>query len=108
MANALPPLVLPANTLVGNIGAGDAQAAAIPISTLLASIGLVDNNIAALKNLAVPISAGVYIVLGYTTPGDGGQGIFFWNAADSTADNGGTVIACTANGANAGRFNKLL
>jgi hypothetical protein len=64
-------------------------------------------NIAALKALPVPTFSGTYIVQGYTTAGDGGQGIFFWNATDATADNGGTVLACTANGASNGRFNKL-
>jgi hypothetical protein len=64
-------------------------------------------NIAALKALAVPTSSSIYIVKGYKTEGDGGQGIFFWNPADVTADNGGTVLACTANSVAAGRFNKL-
>ncbi len=66
-------------------------------------------SIAALKALTVPVSTPVitYIVQGFTTPGDGGAGVFFWNATDSTANNGGTVIACTANGAADGRFNKL-
>jgi hypothetical protein len=63
--------------------------------------------ITALKAVAVPVTPITYIIQGYNAAGDGGAGVFFWNATDATADNGGTVIACTANGASNGRFNKL-
>jgi len=47
--------------------------------------------IASLKSLA----AGAYSavdVAGYSTTGDGGEGVFEWDAASSTADNTGTII----------------
>ena len=91
--------LLSGSSLVGYDSGGTVQLA------LDGLLGLV--NIAALKALAVPTSSRVFIVQGFVTAGDGGQGIFFWNATDATADNGGTVIACTANGAANGRFNKL-
>lgn len=37
-------------------------------------------------------------VLGYYTAGDGGGGEFYWDAASSATDNGGTVIAANAGG----------
>ena len=33
------------------------------------------------------------IVLGYSKPGDGGQGIFFWDAESQAAVNRGSVVA---------------
>lgn len=36
------------------------------------------------------------LVAGYTSPGDGGGGQFYYDAAASDADNGGTIIAPTA------------
>ena len=67
-----------------------------------AALQIVDT-IAALKALS-PID-GTYLVRGYAAVGDGGGGIYYWNSIDTTADNGGTVIALTAGGT--GRFNKL-
>lgn len=45
-------------------------------------------------------------VRGYYSPGDGGGGIFFWDATATTTDNGGTVIALTAGGV--GRWRRVL
>jgi hypothetical protein len=56
-------------------------------------------NIAALKGIAsfaaaLGASDGYVQVLGYYTPGDGGEGIFRWDSSDTTSpDNGGTIIA---------------
>ena len=44
-------------------------------------------------------------VLGYSAQADGGGGVFWWNATDTTPDNGSTVIAPTAGGT--GRWNLL-
>lgn len=47
-------------------------------------------------NLLVP-PIGYYYVLGYTKPGDGGEGTFIFKPSDSTsADNGGTMIVDAA------------
>jgi hypothetical protein len=62
--------------------------------------------IARLKALTVgslPTGTAVQ-VLGYTSAGDGGGGLFRWNGADATADNGGTVIAPTSG---SGRWNRV-
>lgn len=63
------------------------------------------DSIAALKALTAPVTAATYIVRGFATVGDGGGGIYWWNAADVSADNGGTTIQLNAGGN--GRFNKL-
>lgn len=70
------------------------------------TITVVDSHVAA-KALAVPSGALTVLIRGYSTPGDGGGGFYWWNVLDTTADNGGTVLALTANGANPGRLNKL-
>lgn len=44
------------------------------------------------------------LVAGYSTPGDGGGGVFYYDAGASTADNGGTIIAPTAG---AGRWLRI-
>ncbi len=61
-------------------------------------------SIAALKAAPKPIVDGSYVqVLGYYAAGDGGGGVYRWNATDISADNGGTIIAPTAGGT--GRWN---
>jgi hypothetical protein len=68
------------------------------------SLGVLDS-IAALKALPVPNVPATYLVRGFAAAGDGGGGFYWWNAADVTADNGGTIIQLNAGGN--GRFNKL-
>lgn len=63
--------------------------------------------LAVLRASAVPTTPIVVVTTGYLTIADGGQGLYFWDSTSTTADNGGTVIACTANGSSAGRFLKL-
>jgi hypothetical protein len=54
----------------------------------------------------VPDSAkAVLIINGYSAEGDGGQGVAFWNSADTTAADGGTVAAVT--GISTGRWNRI-
>ena len=43
-------------------------------------------------------------LLGYYEPGDGGQGIFFWNDGKTGPDDGGTLIKCQNE---KGRFSRL-
>ena len=62
-------------------------------------------SVAALKSLSTPTVPLIFIVGGYAALGDGGGGFYWWNAADNTADNGGTILQLNAGGA--GRFNKL-
>lgn len=62
-------------------------------------------NVAALKALAAPSVAATYQTEGYYTAGDGGAGTYWWNSTDTTADNGGTVIAPNAGGT--GRWNLI-
>lgn len=62
-------------------------------------------NVSALKNLVAPVAGTVYATNGYYTAGDGGGATYFWNAADSRTDNGGSIIQLTAGGV--GRFNLI-
>ena len=71
--------------------------------TFLTGIAVV-TNVAALKALA-PGAYSTVLVQGYGAQGDGGWGMFWWNAADATADNAGTVIQPNAGGV--GRWNRL-
>lgn len=75
-----------------------ANAASLVMVNIIATIAL-------LKALAAPVAPIVYLVAGFAAFGDGGGGLYWWNSADSTADNGGTVIALNAGGV--GRFNKF-
>lgn len=76
----------------------------IPINALASAVILQIDTIAALKALTPPLNSVTYLVRGYYGIGDGGGGHFRWNAADSTADNGGTVIAPAAG---SGRWNRV-
>ncbi len=49
---------------------------------------------------------GTVTTQGYYAAGDGGAGAYWWNSTDTTADNGGTVIAPNAGGT--GRWNLLV
>lgn len=59
-------------------------------------------NVAGLKNVVAPLSSVVYGTTGYTTNGDGGAGLYFWDAASVVADNAVTYIQLTGGGT--GRF----
>jgi hypothetical protein len=69
------------------------------------SVSLVVDTVAQLKALAAPSSALTYLVRGYYAAGDGGGGVFRWNSADATTDNGGTVVQLNAGGV--GRWNRV-
>ncbi len=59
-------------------------------------------NLSAMRK-AIPETDGAAVMLaGYYAAGDGGKGIFYWDAGETAADNGGTVIAPT--GAEVGRY----
>lgn len=49
-------------------------------------------NVAALRALSEPGAIQIRQTLGYTDAGDGGDGVYWWNASDTRTDNGGTVI----------------
>lgn len=61
------------------------------------SKAIVVDNVAALKALTVAsVDDGqVFLTRGYYSDNDGGQGTYVYDAASSTSDNGGTVIAPT-------------
>ncbi len=63
-------------------------------------------NIAALKAIDVSEIAGntQISVAGYYAPGDGGGGIFYYDAGSSATDNGGTIIAPTVG---SGRWKRI-
>lgn len=61
------------------------------IATARSNLGLADvTSIAALR--ALPVTMVRIFVQGYYALGDGGGGTYIWNAANSAADNGGSVI----------------
>jgi|APSaa5957512535_1039671.scaffolds.fasta_scaffold11882_2 hypothetical protein len=60
-------------------------------------------SIAELKTYGTSMGDGDSVeVLGYTTAGDGGGGTFYWSAASTATDNGGTIIQAT--GVTTGRW----
>jgi len=61
---------------------------ALPETTLTA--------ISNLKAETVNFEGKAVNVLGYYSKGDGGGGLFYWDAASTEADNGGTIIQATA------------
>lgn len=57
------------------------------------------DSIAALRAFTVTVAGVTQTVaqtLGYTARGDGGGNIFYWDAASTATDNGGTIIKATA------------
>lgn len=64
---------------IGAIGAAD-------VNTIVGAAGT-----QSLQRI-VPASPIAVIVKGYTTPGDGGGGSFYWDAANIATDDGGTII----------------
>ena len=52
-------------------------------------------NVAALRLASGTINGDTALTNGYYTQGDGGEGLYVWNASGTTADNGGTIIAPT-------------
>lgn len=68
------------------------------------TINVVDTK-AQLKALPVPTSAVTYLVRGGAALADGGGGTYYWNSADVSADNGGTILQPNAGGI--GRWNAL-
>ena len=87
------------------IGSSNITFALIPAPSSGAQTPYIVDSIAVLKSILTPAAALTYIVRGFAAVGDGGGGFYWWNAADVTADNGGTVIQLNIGGA--GRFNKL-
>lgn len=101
----LPPAALRANGFQAYDGSGNPIISqgitTVPAGTLASIV----DSVSALKALAAPASAVTYYVRGYYTPGDGGDGFFRWNAADSSTDNGGTILQPNAGGV--GRWNRI-
>ena len=61
--------------------------------------------LANLQNFPAVSSMTVYL-LGYTAPGDGGQGFFYWNALSTATSNNTTVVA--PNGLPQGRWIRIV
>lgn len=88
-----------------NLGLGTvATLSSIAQANLAADVQYQVDTIAALKALTSGTHDTV-LVRGYYAINDGGGGLFRWNGADSTADNGGTVIQPTVG---SGRWNRIL
>lgn len=104
----LPSVELRANKALifdasGNPTVGSGSASTIPDVSLVQVV----DTIASLKALAIPSGAVQYFVRGYYTAGDGGGGVFRWNASDTAADNLGTVLIPNA-APGTGRWNRIL
>ena len=114
----LPPAVQRANAYVafdsqGNVITTNGGPGTVPISTVMqpvveatstqealellgSTISLV--NIATLRAFADTTTPPAIYVLGFSPIGDGGQGLFVYEATDTTSsDNGGTIIVDAAN-----------
>lgn len=61
---------------------------------ILPRVTQVVDTIEALRDVEI-VSEGMQ-VLGYATPGDGGGGLFYWDAESTATDNGGTIIELNA------------
>jgi hypothetical protein len=83
-----------------------AATTAAAVRLLLGGVPQVVTTMAGLKALTGTNLAGSVVMLGFYTAGDLGGGVFTWNAADATADNGGTIIQPTSGGV--GRWNRLI
>jgi hypothetical protein len=64
------------------------------------------NSMSELKAIPVPVDGVNVIVSGYYSAGDGGGGQFYWDAASTESDNGGTIIVPTSNPA-VGRWKRI-
>lgn len=63
------------------------------------------SSLASLALLATSAGSGLVWTTGYFIPGDGGGGMFRWDAASVEADNGGTIIAPAVGGT--GRWKRV-
>lgn len=98
-----------ARGVLGLTTIGDALATAASAAAARVTLGNVPQKvatIAALKALATTNLAGVVVVEGYTTAGDGGGGLFRYASADTTADDAGITIIPNSAPA-AGRWNRI-
>lgn len=80
--------------------------ALVDISSITSAgfVAFVDS-VSTLKGLSAPSSSVTYYLRGYYSIGDGGGGFFRWNSADTSTDNGGTILQRTAGGT--GRWNRI-
>src|SRR5260221_373441 len=115
MSTGVPyfPITLPAISVVGRLSAGAGPTEAIQIAQLASALtvalaagtSLQVGSMAALRALAAPSALIVVFLQGYYSPGDGGDGFWYWNSADTTTDNTGTVVQPNAGGT--GRWNRI-
>jgi hypothetical protein len=71
---------------LGVLGSADAASAATSYSSV--------TSIAALAALPLTSPMAPVLVLGYSSPGDGGGGVFYWDTSAGSAD-GGIIVAST-------------
>ena len=58
--------------------------------------GIQVSSISALESFPVPTTDGLTMqVLGYSSEGDGGEGVFFWNASSTATADGATIVIPT-------------
>lgn len=103
----LPPAAVRASGLLGFDSSGNveilSQSGGTPV---FSNSPWAVPTLGTLKALSGMASSVMAEVAGYYTVGDGGGGLFYWNASDTTTDNGGTVIAPNAGGI--GRWNRIV
>lgn len=106
LTTVFPAAAVRANTMPAFDGAGNAivtgGASSIPAGAIVQQIA----NVAALRLFALPVTGYVVQTRGYRTDNDGGAALYWWNASDTSADNGGTVIKVTA--ITTGRWNLFI
>ena len=64
---------------------------------IVSGLGNMIETVALLRTYGPASTNDIIYLDGYATPGDGGQGLFQWAAGDTAGDDGGTVIATSAN-----------
>lgn len=82
------------------------QLLAEKVKPMVGAVAKKVTNIDALRLATAPSSAQPWETSGYYTANDGGGGLFYWDAASTDADNGGTVIKVTAIAV--GRFKRAM
>lgn len=91
---ASPPVQIPLQKLAGS-GLTMTPAGLSVTNPMAGYVGPTVANYGALRGLAPTALSGAPFVctLGYTWPGDGGQGCYSWYAGDTTAPNGVTIVS---------------
>lgn len=102
----LPTSLSPGQSVVVRAEAYGPALTDVFAQSVTANLSSATPSLVTLKALAGLSDGQQVVLLGYYAPGDGGGGLFFWDASNTATDNGGTVIQLTAGGT--GRFCRVV